>query len=162
MNRTYFVEGKCEEKVVKALQSQPQLIQDGRVYIVNVMQQKIKKDILRTLNKKSQIVFIYDTDTNNTNILTENIRIIKKLDFNLVLIPQVKNLEDELRLGLNIGKNANLFDCKTNSDIKRHICKATNLRSQLNTENFQINKFWTNTPGGDFPPENNSQVIKIK
>ena len=68
MNRTYFVEGKCEEKVVKALQSQPQLIQDGRVYIVNVMQQKIKKDILRTLNKKSQIVFIYDTDTNNTDI----------------------------------------------------------------------------------------------
>ena len=100
-DRYFFVEGKCEYNLVKALQLPPAAILPGRTWIYNAVQEIIpSSSILSRIKPDSQIVLIFDTDTlDNISILESNIRNIRRCCRNpqIVLIPQNRNIEDELK-----------------------------------------------------------------
>ena len=96
-NYIYYAEGQCEEKLLEVLKTDMQLIRPGKISKYNVIQEKLKMAQLRTLKKGTTAVLVFDTDTtDNTNILKENIDILKKYSAisNVICITQVENLED--------------------------------------------------------------------
>ena len=53
------------------------LIQPGKVIKRNVIQDKLRQAQLKTLKKGTTAVLVFDTDTDNTDILFENIELLK-------------------------------------------------------------------------------------
>ncbi len=100
----YYVEGEDERKFISVLKTDMRLILPGKVDRLNVIEQKITDARLRTLQQKTTVILIFDTDTGQTATLYEN---IKKLEAStrvaqVITIPQIMNLEDELVRSCNI------------------------------------------------------------
>ena len=62
-NYVYYVEGQCEEKLLKTLKTDMRLIQPGKVIKRNVIQDKLRQAQLNTLKKGTTAVLVFDTDT---------------------------------------------------------------------------------------------------
>ncbi len=77
-NYVYYVEGPCEEKLLKILKTDMRLIRPGKVIKRNVIQDKLRHAQLTTLKKGTTAVLVFDTDTDNTAILFENIKLLKR------------------------------------------------------------------------------------
>ena len=94
----YFVEGEDEKRLIEVLKTDMQLIQPGKIQVVNVVQERLTDLKLRVLPEGVTLVFVFDTDAGNVDILNENIRIAKKTSRTKAVycITQVKNLEDEI------------------------------------------------------------------
>lgn len=75
-NYCYFVEGADEKKIIDTFKTDMKLIQPGKVYVVNPVQEKIPM----------------------SRILKANIKLISssRNDLRAICVTQVKNLEDEL------------------------------------------------------------------
>lgn len=73
----YYVEGECEQKLVKTLAAH-NLILPGQTDVLNPVQDQIKSTHLRKLPAKTTVVLIFDTDKNNMDILKANIQFLKK------------------------------------------------------------------------------------
>lgn len=145
----YFVEGQCEKALVNELKNKPQLIHSGSIQIVNVVENLISKSMLAKLDGQSHVVFIFDTDTKNEDILQKNISAVKKYvpRVKLSLIPQIENLEDELVYSCNIKRIEDfLSKAKTVKDFKHEFTRVSNLRSTLEKNKFDITKIWTRIP----------------
>ncbi len=84
---------------------------------LNVIENKITDNILRTLKEGTIIVLVFDTDTRKTDILNYNITKLKAYKFisKVVTIPQVDNLEDELIRSCNIRKITEKFHAKNHA-----------------------------------------------
>lgn len=144
----YFVEGENEKKLVNVLKNDLKVILPGKVQVLNVIQKDISSMILRTLKRGTVVILIFDTDTNNVNILNRN---IQKLDSyptvsNVITIPQVKNLEDELKCSCNIRQIKDLLNSRSDSEFKSDLIHITNLGSKLKEHSFDINRFWSMNP----------------
>ena len=74
----YFVEGKDEEKFISVLKTDMLCIIPGKVQKLNVIEEKITMAKLRTLKKSTVVILVFDTDTNNIDILKSNIELLKK------------------------------------------------------------------------------------
>lgn len=74
----YYVEGQDEEKILSVLKTDMQLILPGKVSKFNVVQNKLTRARLMNLRPGTMVVLVFDTDTNNSKILKENIDILKK------------------------------------------------------------------------------------
>lgn len=149
MRRYYFVEGQCEKALVNELKNSPQLIHSGSIQIVNVVENTISRSMLAKLDSQSHVVFIFDTDTKNEDVLQKNIAAVKKYipGVKLSIIPQVENLEDELVYSCNIKRIEEfLSKGKTVKDFKHEFIRVSNLRSILVKNKFDINKIWTRLP----------------
>lgn len=120
----YFVEGECEEKLINTLKSELMVVKTGMV------------------------VLIFDTDTGNTEILNKNIKKLSECGSvaDLVLIPQVKNLEDELVKSCRIRNVKELLGSKSNKEFKGDFIRVTNLANKLKSKEFDINLIWKDTP----------------
>ena len=73
----YFVEGKCEEKLVNILKQNMKLIQAGKVYCINPVHTELKLTHLRTISSNTIAVLIFDTDVkrqSSIEMLQKNIR----------------------------------------------------------------------------------------
>ena len=156
MNRNcyYFVEGSCEKILINALKENPALLVAGKVEVLNVVQSKIKASILIGIKERSRIVFVFDTDIDtNVTILKDNINIVKKYCCKpeIITIPQVQNLEEELLRATNVKNIIDITKSKSKSDFKRDFCKLNNnCRNALEKHNFDISKFWTRKPNNKF------------
>lgn len=104
-NYVYYVEGQCEEKLLKILKTDMRLIQPGKVIKRNVIQDKLRPAQLKTLKKGTTAVLVFDTDTDNTDILFENIELLKRETAisKVICITQVENLEDEIVRSCNVN-----------------------------------------------------------
>lgn len=71
----YFVEGEDERRLFEVLKTDMRLIQPGKIQVLNVVQEKLTDLKLRTLAENTILVFVFDTDTDNNDILLKNIDI---------------------------------------------------------------------------------------
>lgn len=158
----YFVEGKCEEKIIKMLKEQRNKIISGKVDVLNVVQEKLTDLKLRTLTPDTTIILVFDTDTGETEILRENLQILKKNRFNKVwCILQVRNFEDEIVRSTCLRKVEDLFKTKNLDDFKERFIKEKNLCKKLDDKEFNLDKMWVTNPPRKYSWINNDGY-KIK
>lgn len=160
----YFVEGEDEKKLIKTLKDDLKLIEHGRVQVFNVIQNDISNIILRTFKKGTIVILIFDTDTNNSTVLNRNIQKLKKHSTvsEVITIPQVRNLEDELKYSCNIRRITDLLNSRSASEFKSDLIHITNLGSKLKEHSFDINRFWSRQPKSPYEHiTNDADKVKI-
>lgn len=160
----YLVEGQCEEKLINALKNEPYLIKPGKVKCFNPMGRKLTPNDFITIQPGSLIALVFDTDTTNgIDILESNIKMIKKYGgkCEIALILQVKNIEDELVKSTDISQIEELTKSKSKDNFKTDFCALKNCRRLLEKHHFNINKIWTQNPGGGFK-KYHQESFKIK
>ncbi|MCM1118173.1 MAG: hypothetical protein NC543_02290 [bacterium] len=159
----YYVEGEDEEKFIRILKSDLGLIQPGKVQKLNVIDHDLSGARLMTLRPGTMIVLIFDTDTEQVNILNRNLEKLKMCPAvsEIVTIPQIFNLEDELIHSCDIKKITELLGSKSKKEFKANLIRTNNLANKLREHRFDINLLWCRQP---FPPYQNikNQAEKIK
>lgn len=159
----YFVEGEDDKKIVDTLKTKLGLILPGKVECFNVIEKLFKPPHIMSLQYGTTVILIFDTDTGNTEILQKNIDFLKKQNNikDILFIPQVLNLEDELIRSCSIKKIEELTKSKSSKSFKRDLLRISNLEYRLLDCNFDFTQFW-NMPA-PFPYKNipnNSDKIK--
>lgn len=144
----YYVEGADEEKLLSVLKTEMGMIVPGKIQVFNVVQEEFTTLRLMQLKKDTTVVLVYDTDTKDASIFRKNINILKKFPYvkNIICIPQVNNLEDELIRSCCIKKIKELTGSKSNKDYKADLLKEKNLKNKLELHGFDENKLWSQIP----------------
>lgn len=159
----YFVEGEDEKRLIEVLKTDMRLIQPGKIQVLNVVQERLTDLKLRVLSEGTILIFVFDTDTGNIEILSENIKRAKK-SFrvkNVYCITQVKNLEDELIRSTNIKRIDELLESKSKSNFKRDFIKEKNLKQKLEAHSFDLKMLWCKEPQSPFNIIKN-EAYKVK
>jgi hypothetical protein len=150
---TYFVEGECEQKLLNAIKTAPSLVQPGKVRVFNVIQDVLSKSHLYPI-KEGLVVFVFDSDVPKTNLLKQNIDMVKRIcpakSVKLVFLVQVMNLEDELLRATNIKKITELTNSKSEKDFKSDFIALKDCRGALVRHEFDIRKMWNQTVSEPF------------
>ena len=153
----YYVEGENEKKLVEVLSKEYKYIKAGKVEVFNVVEKSIKNTRIRNFKENHVIILVFDTDTNNTKTLEANIEYLKRLVKSkkikdVILIPQVHNIEDELVRSCNINNIKELLKSKSKKEFKTDFNKATNqrIRCILKDKDFNFKKLWRTEPVGVF------------
>ena len=68
----------------------------------------------------------------------------------VICIPQVRNLEDELVRACNIKNIVDLTKSLTKADYKRDLINCSNLSDRLKKCKFDITKIWAEIPKNNF------------
>lgn len=160
----YYVEGEDEEKLLNVLKTRLCVIKPGKVQKLNVLTQEITEMRLRTLSRGTMVVLVFDTDAGNLDILNKNIRTLKSClsVSEIVLIPQVPNLEGELIRSCNIRRIEELLNSRSRGDFKSDLIRISNLDKKLLEHQFDINLFWSGRPTASFQNiENQAEKVKI-
>jgi len=164
VNIQYYVEGEDEKKLISVLKSEMRVIQPGKIQKLNVIQQQIPDSILRTYSPGTVVVLIFDTDTNNIDILNKNIKKLKvcKAVSKTIMIPQVPNLEEELIRCCNIKEITELLNSRSEREFKRDLIHISNLANKLMEHKFDIKLFWNQRPEAPYQDiVNEAGKIKI-
>ena len=159
----YFVEGENERKLIEAIKNK--YLYSGKVKIINTIQNKVPNSILRTLERETLVVLVFDTDVEKIDILDENIRLITNSNNvkDVICIPQIKNLKDELIYSTNINKIVDLLESKSKKDFKNDFNNCKNLLKKLEEKEFKISKLWSRNAVDIYKKyKNDSEVIKKK
>ena len=144
----YFVEGEDEKRLIEILKTDLQVIWPGKVQVVNVTQERLTDLKLRVLSERTILIFVFDTDTGNVDILNENIQKAKRATNVkcVYCITQVKNLEDEIIRCTDIKNIEELLDSDSTTDFKKDFIREKNLKSKMKAHSFDINKLWIMDP----------------
>lgn len=159
----YFVEGENERKLIETIKNKH--LYSGKIKIINTIQNKVPNSILRTLERETVVVLVFDTDVEKIDILDENIKLIKNSNNvkDVICIPQIKNLEDELIYSTNINKIVDLLESKSKKDFKNDFNNCKNLMKKLENKEFKISKLWSRNAVDIYKKyKNDSEVIKKK
>lgn len=161
----YYVEGECERKLVKTLIGQ-KLILPGQTDVLNPVQEHIRITHLRKLPARTTIVLIFDTDTDNTEIIKGNLQFlsIHSNGGKIITVPQVPNLEKELIHCTDIRRIRDLLNCGHDSDFKTAFIEEKRLMEKLQAHHFEFSSLWSSTPGQAFQRigiRNLSEQIKL-
>lgn len=111
------------------------------------------------------MVLVYDTDVEKIDIFRQNVDFLKSQNAikEVICIPQVKNLEAELKRACQMKSVGQLTHSGTVKDYKRDLISCTNLAARLHQCNFNLSKFWSCVPGNEFKTwGNDADKIKIK
>lgn len=145
----YFVEGSCEKQLIDALKQRPAKLIPGKVKILNPVQRRLSKSLLLTIDPGSIVVFVYDTDKPEAEILLENIALLANLcvSVRVVHLMQVLNIEDELVRSTDVKSAPELTKSRGTGAFKSDFCRLTPLacRSLLDRHHLNAGKLW-NTP----------------
>ena len=164
-NVIYFVEGKCEVTLLQALKENPQKILPGQIREFNLIQQVIPNSILMMIRPGTKVVFVFDTDVPVTQYLRSNINLVKKTctKVEIIFLPQVRNLEDELERCTDVSRVSDLTQSASNKDLKRDFCSTKKCRSIVDSNNLDVSKLWMTTPPKEFSfVSSNGNKIKVK
>lgn len=161
----YYVEGEDEKKLLEVLKRDLRCIESGKVDKVNVVQTKFSVARIRTLKPDTIVVLVYDTDVEDgLEILQDNVNFLNKQKGikQVICIPQVKNLEEELLRACNIKNITELTKSDSKTNFKRDLINCTNLAARLTTCGFNMDKLWTRTPTNRFKQfGNGAERIKL-
>ena len=141
----YFVEGKCEEKLINCLKDYKiNIIKPGKVEVFNFINEVISKNRLMVLNKSTYIVLVYDVDVNKTATLEKNLQLLKECGFkNIYHIQSIRNLEEEIVYSTDLKNINEMFKTKTIEEFKTKFIKHDNLYSKLLSIAFNKDKLWS-------------------
>lgn len=162
-NVQYYVEGDDEKKLLNTLKTDMRCIVSGKVDKFNVIQNRFNSARIRTLKPNTVVILVYDTDVAKTDVLRQNIDFLKKQSAisDIICIPQIKNLEEELRYACQIHSICDLTHSVSKTDFKRDLIRCNNLNRRLQECRFDISKFWSRVPMGSFGEFGNG-AFKIK
>ena len=109
----------------------------------------------------TNVVLIYDTDIDKTDILDKNINQLKSSKHikRIICIPQVLNLEDELVSATSVRQVIEILGSRTLTDYKRDLIRCSNLDKKLNEKNFDISKLWSKESPESFSKYGNDSII---
>ena len=158
----YIVEGENEKKFIEIIKEK-EYIPSGKIRVFNVIQNKISTTFLRTLDSNTIVILVYDTDIVKLDVLDENIKLILKNKnvTDIIFIPQILCIEDELVYSTDIKKIEELLDSKSKREFKADFNNCSNLLEKLLKKGFDINKIWSRNSDGEFSKyQNSSQKIK--
>lgn len=164
-NFQYYVEGDDEKHLINVLKTDLKMIRPGKVQKLNVINQKITDAMMRTYKDGTVVVLIFDTDTDDVDILNENIAKLNRCNAvsKVVTIPQVLNLEDEIVRSCNVRSALELLNSRTLREFKRDFINISNLDAKLTEHKFDINLFWNQNPREPYQHiENQSVEVKLK
>ena len=132
-NNHYYVEGDNEKKMISILKTDYQFIVPGKVEKFNVVQDEFTKKRLMTLKKGTVAILVFDTDTNNSDILDKNICFLREQSIirDIICVTQVSKLEDELKRSCNIKAIKELTGSKTNTEFKSDMIKDNSFKKKL-------------------------------
>ena len=104
------------------------------------------------LKDNTVVVLVFDTDTKNRAILDKNTKFLEKHKKikEVILIPQVYNLEDELIRSCNIKNILQLLGSKSKKEFKSDFNKVNNLNEYLIKAEFAFDKLWRKNTDGIF------------
>lgn len=159
----YFVEGENERKLIETIKNK--YLYSGKIKIINTIQNKVPNSILRTLERETVVVLVFDTDVEKIDILDENIKLIMSSNNvkDVICIPQIKNLEDELIYSTNINKIVDLLESKSKTNFKNDFNNCKNLMKKLEDKEFKISRLWSRNAVDIYKKyKNDSEVIKKK
>lgn len=159
----YYVEGDDDRKIVNTLKTDFQLIQPGKVDKFNVVQNLLNKNRIQVLKNDTTVVLVFDTDTSSAEILKKNIEFLQKQKpvKDVICVPQVNNLEEELVRVCSIKQVKELTGSRTDSEFKSDILKINNLKQKLEEKDFNFDRFWNSLPKGNFEQiPNDSKKIR--
>lgn len=160
----YYVEGQDERNLLTELKTKMRLIQPGKIQVLNVIQNNIRDSHLMQLKDNTVVVFVFDTDKEGGTTLDKNIALCKQHEKvrEVLCIPQVKNLEDELIRSCNISPIIELLPSRSLSNFKTDFAKEKKLKEKLEKKNFDIRTFWSQIPDDDYKHiSNDADKIKI-
>lgn len=163
----YFVEGPCEKNLIDALNKiEPYLLAPGKVNVHNLIQDLIPRRVVNSIKPGTEVVFVFDTDVEKTDILLKNIEHIKDYvsQVRVISLAQVLNFEDEIVRATNLKKAQDLTKSASMSDFKSDFCKmkSTVCRSALERYHLDVMKLWVTKPPEKFSfVKNESDKIKM-
>ena len=156
MNRRciYFVEGECEKQLIAALKTSPERLIPGKVKVYNVIQKLIPKSQLLSIQPKTTVALVFDTDVADRRYLDKNIELIKKhcVSVNIVNLMQVLDFEDEIVRSTDVNEAKELTKSKSTSNFKTDFCRMNpvHCRKLLERHKFDIRKLWVSSPPDAF------------
>ncbi|MBQ7863259.1 MAG: hypothetical protein IJ353_02205 [Lachnospiraceae bacterium] len=161
----YYVEGEDEKKLLEVLKREFGCIESGKVDKFNAVQNKFSVARIRALKPDTIVVLIYDTDVEDgLDILQYNVDFLnqQKGIKQVVCIPQVENLEEELLRACNIKSITELTKSDSKTNYKRDLINCNNLAARLTACGFNMAKLWNRTPTNKFKRfGNEAKKIKI-
>ena len=159
----YFVEGQTEQRMLEVLKTSFQCIRPGKIRVFNVVQNRLNKGHLWMLKDQTNVILVFDTGKADPGCLFDNIAFLKneKRFKNIMCVPQVKNLEEELKRCCGIRHVREITGSKTDAEFKEDMLRCTNLGELLKRKNFDFSKFWTSSPSGSYMAIGND-IDKIK
>ena len=152
----YYVEGENERVLVEILSKckdeKFNVIRPGKIDVFNVVEREIKSTHMLNLKDNTVVVLVFDTDTKSRAILDKNTKFLEKHKKikDVILIPQVYNLEDELIRSCNIKNILQLLGSKSKKEFKSDFNKVNNLNEYLIKAEFTFNKLWRKNTNGVF------------
>lgn len=161
----YFVEGKCEKKLLNVLKEQKNLIISGKVEVLNVIQERLTELKLRPISSGTIIILVFDTDVPKIDILKDNLSILAKCSRfkDVWCVMQIPNLEGEIKKSTNLRDIKGLFDSEDMQSFKKDFICEKNLYKKLCDKGFDISKIWTSSPSKAFEwLKNDGEKIKQK
>ena len=137
----YYVEGENEARLISVLKTDLMVIRPGKVQKLNVVERALSNARLMALRPRTVAVLVFDTDTGHVDILKRNVEMLKgcRNVSEIVLVPQVKNLEEELVRACGLRDIRDLL-------FKSDLLRVTNLAGKLREHGFDIGRFWSCTP----------------
>ena len=170
----YYVEGECEKNFLSSFmhaKSSEYIIHPGKIEKLNPVTSKISETKARTIKRDTRIVFVFDTDVENTLILEENIKTLKRISFieskDIIFLMSIKRFEEEIVFSCNSIKDVKglikFFNSQGLSAFKTDFSHHKNLEDKLKQAGFDIKLMWNreaNTPFDKF--FNGGKQIRVK
>lgn len=141
----YFVEGECEGKFINAYKhGESAFLKPGKVEVLNPVNKYITEARARTIKQNTIVVFVYDIDKGNIEVLQSNIDMLKKHSLaRIIHIQSVMNFEDEILRSTNLKKIDDMFSTTGVDNFKDTFIKHKDIVSKLKTVQFDDSLFWT-------------------
>ena len=161
----YFVEGECEKKLISVLKEQKNLIVAGKIDVLDVTKERLTDLKLRPLQEGIILILVFDTDTQETAILWDNLNMLKECSRfkEIWCVMQVTNLEDELVRSTDIRNIKELLGSKSIKEFKTDFIKEKRLYQKLTEKGFELRKMWISEPGKKYKGiKNDGEKIKKK
>lgn len=120
------------------------MIKPGKVRVFNVTQNKLKNSHLISISE-GYVVFVFDTDRNDTKYLETNISKVRTTcpsKVKLLFLVQVPNLEQELVIATDVKKISELTSSRSTKDFKTDFLALKDCRATLEKHSFDITKMW--------------------
>lgn len=122
------------------------MIYPGKVDRFNVINRELKPNKLMSFQPGSCVVFVFDTDVEDTNILRKNISLVESMcsQVKLLTVMQVLTFEVEIEYATDVKHAQELTQTATISDFKSAVNKMKDIefRNALKRHKLDMIKLW--------------------